>query len=511
MKDVATDAVAVGLVGAGTMGRGIAQVAVAAGLKVLWHDAAEAQLEAGCTFVCSMLDRQQEKGGLAPERCRQAKAGLVRCRALEELRAADVVIEAIVEDLAAKQALFRQLEGIVAADCVFATNTSSLPITALAAGLADPSRLAGFHFFNPVPLMKIVEVIPGLATRGEVVRWLRRLGERFGHAAPQVRDTPGFLVNHAGRGYALEALRIHSEGIAAPAELDRILCETAGFRMGPFALCDLIGIDVTHAVMESIYQLYYHEPRYRPALQTRQYRDAGWLGRKSGRGFYRYDSQGRPQPEPEPEIPEGASWPVWIGVEDDEPVRVALRQALERAGCVLDAGAEPGGTSTCLVAPLGEDATGHALRRGLPPGRTVAIDLLLGLRPRVCLMAPPVAERSRLDAVARAFRAAGHAASRIQDSCGFVVQRVLANLVNVSCDIAQQRIAAPADIDPAVQRGLGYPQGPLAWGDALGAARVLAILERLHAFYLEPRYRPSPWLRRRALLGVSLTTPELDL
>ncbi len=510
MNDVATGAVRIGLVGAGTMGRGIAQVAAVAGCRVLWHDAAGAQLEAGFAFVRRMLERQQEKGALAPERCRQALENLVRCPALEDLREADFVLEAIVEDLSAKQALFRRLEGIVPADCLFATNTSSLSVTALAAGLGDPARLAGFHFFNPVPLMKIVEVVPGLATREEAVHRLQRLGERFGHSAPRVRDTPGFLVNHAGRGYALEALRIHSEGIAEPAALDRILCEAAGFRMGPFALCDLIGIDVTHAVMESIYGQFYHEPRYKPALQTRQYRDAGWLGRKTGRGFYGYDAQGRPQPAPEPEIPEGPSWPVWIGVEDASS-RVELERALKGAGCVLDPGAAPGEASTCLVAPLGEDATGHALRRGLPPVRTVAVDLLFGLAPRVCLMAPPVAERARLDAVARAFRAAGHAVSRIQDSCGFVVQRVLANLVNVSCDIAQQRIASPADIDSAVQRGLGYPRGPLAWGDAIGSARVLAILERLHAFYLEPRYRPSPWLRRRAGLGVSLTTPELEL
>lgn len=492
------------------MGRGIAQVAAVAGCTVRWHDAVEGQVDAGVRFVHRMLDRLVEKEMLQPAECQAAKARLMPMSSLNDLADANVVIEAIIEDLDAKRALFRALEDIVAPDCILASNTSSIPIASLAAGARDPGRIAGLHFFNPVPLMKIVEVIAGLATRPEVTQSLEALGKRFGHFAPVVTDTPGFLVNHAGRGYGLESLRIESEGIADPFTIDRILCEMAGFRMGPFALFDLIGMDVAQAVMESIYTLYYHEPRYRPGLLTRQYRDAGLLGRKNGQGFYRYDNNGKPIPVDEKPIPDAAPVPVWLDIAH-APTRHAIEAVLQAQHYPLESADSPSAEAVCLVAPLGEDATSFALRRGLPPSRTVAIDTLLGLKERVCLMAPPVIEPPLLSAVAQGFAKAGHKVSLIHDSCGFVVQRVLANIVNVSCDIAQQRIASPADINKAVQLGLGYPMGPLAFGDAIGPERVLTLLNHLHAFYADPRYRPSPWLKRRALLGVSLSTPELAL
>ena len=205
-----------------------------------------------------------------------------------ELAPCDLVVEAIVEDLSAKQRLFADLEQIVRADAVLATNTSSLSVSAIAAACARPERVAGYHFFNPVPLMKLVEVIPGQHTAEPVVAALQELALRMGHRPVRATNSPGFLVNHAGRGYGTEALRILAEGVATPVEIDRILREAAGFRMGPFELFDLVGIDVAHAVMESIYRQFYDEPRFRPQPLIRRYVDAGLLGRKSGAGFYRY-------------------------------------------------------------------------------------------------------------------------------------------------------------------------------------------------------------------------------
>lgn len=507
MKNFGSDQLIVGIVGAGTMGRGIAQIAATAGLTVRWYDLDAEQLEQGIAFVQRMLDRQQEKGNLAAAVCAQAKACLTPARELAALCDADVVIEAIVEQIGPKQALFRQLEALVSDTCIIASNTSSIPIAALAADARLPARFAGLHFFNPVPLMRIVEVIAGLRTSPEVVTQLEKLGTRMGHYAPRVSDTPGFLVNHAGRGYGLEAMRIESEGIATPVEIDRILCDVAGFKMGPFALSDLIGIDVSLAVMESIYALYYQEPRYKPPILIRQYRNAGLLGKKTGKGFYDYDAAGKPFPVPEQGIPKGKSSPVWLGI-NDPAVRGALARLFEQLDCRLDTGSKPASDSLCLVAPLGQDTTTCALQSNLPPERTVAIDTLLGLKERVCLMASPVIDKPMLHNVAHLLVKSGRRVSLIHDSCGFVVQRVLANIVNISCEIAQQGIALPADINKAVQLGLGYPMGPLSFGDAIGPGRILSILDHLHQFYQEPRYRPSPWLKRRALLGVSLSTLE---
>jgi 3-hydroxybutyryl-CoA dehydrogenase len=502
--DPASPSLTLGVVGAGTMGRGIAQIAVAAGATVLLIDAREGAAEQARGFVAGMLDRQADKGQLSATK---AHAAFERLHALDDIAAlarSDLVVEAIVEDLSAKQRLFADLEQVVSADAVLATNTSSLSITAIAAACKRPERVAGYHFFNPVPLMKVVEVIPGQHTAEPVVAALRALAERMGHRPVRATDSPGFLVNHAGRGYGTEALRILAEGVATPVEIDRILREGAGFRMGPFELYDLVGIDVSHAVMESIYRQFYDEPRFRPQPLTRRYVEAGLLGRKTGAGFYRY-VDGRPQVPDEPPAPDGPPRPIWIGA--DEPNRTALQALIAKGGFPVDKEESPAADSVCLVTSLGHDATHTALALHLDAKRTVAIDPLFGFAGRLTLMATPATERSAIDCVHAAL-AASRPVSVIRDSAGFVAQRVVAHIVNIGCDIAQQRIASPADIDDAVRLGLGYPNGPLELGDSLGADRILTILGAIHAAYGDPRYRPSPWLVRRARLGIPLATND---
>lgn len=501
--DPASPALTLGVVGAGTMGRGIAQIAARAGITVLLSDQREGAAEAAREFIGGMLDRQVEKGQLAESAARAAQG---RLRVLDaSLAPCDLVIEAIVEDLAAKQRLFADLEAIVGADAVLATNTSSLSVSAIASACQHPERVAGCHFFNPVPLMKVVEVIPGQHTAEPVIAALQALAERMGHRPVRATDTPGFLVNHAGRGYGTEALRILAEGVATPVEIDRILREAAGFRMGPFELYDLVGIDVSHAVMESIYHQFYEEPRFRPQPLTRRQVDAGLLGRKTGAGFYRY-VDGRQQVPAEPPAPTGPRRPIWIGAQ--EVADRTLLPALIGKGFALDEGRAPASGSVCVVTPLGRDATHAALAQGLDATRTVAIDPLFGFQGRLTLMTTPVTLRAALDCVHAAL-AGSRPVSVIRDSAGFVAQRVVAHIVNIGCDIAQQRIASPEDIDVAVRLGLGYPKGPLELGDALGADRILTILSAIHEAYGDPRYRPSPWLVRRARLGVSLRTTEV--
>ncbi len=457
----------------------------------------------GCKKLAATLAQLQSRGKLSAAQVESALAGVEPVDTLEALAGCSVVIEAIIEDLGAKQALFRQLEAIVDDRCILATNTSSLSVTHIAAGLARPNRVGGFHFFNPVPVMKIVEVIDGLLSDDDVSTTLLALGERMGHAAVRAKDTPGFIVNHAGRGFGTEALRILAEGVAEFHDVDRVLREVAGFVIGPFELLDITALDVSHPVMESIYRQYYEEPRYRPQPLTRQMLAAGLLGRKVGRGFYTYEG-GKRQALAEAAAPAARPVSVWIAPE----APAALHELASRLGTELDRGAEPGAESLCIVAPIGEDATSCILRLGLDPRRTVAVESLFDLSRRRVLMTTPATAADCRDAAHGWLASDGVAVTVIRDSAGMIAQRVVATIVNIACDIAQQRIAAPADIDRAVRLGLAYPVAPLAWGDLLGPSNVLAILERMHDFYGDPRYRPSPWLKRRARLGLSLLADE---
>ncbi|HZR69066.1 MAG TPA: 3-hydroxyacyl-CoA dehydrogenase [Burkholderiales bacterium] len=492
------------VVGAGVMGRGIAQLFARAGIRVLLHDARAGAADEARREAARQFDRLAEKGRMTREQAGRAAACIELAGALAQIAPAHGVVEAIVESLDAKRALFRELEAVVAEDCVLATNTSSLSVTAIASACRRPERAAGFHFFNPVPLMKVVEVVDGLATAPWVGDALAAIAERCGHRAVRAQDTPGFIVNHAGRGYGTEALRIAGEGIAGFHRIDRILRESAGFRMGPFELLDLTGLDVSHPVMESIYRQYYEEPRYRPSPITAQRLAAGALGRKSARGFYAY-ADGKAEAVPSEPAPAARPARVWIS---RSGAGMKLGELLAKLGAPLDPNPRPAAQSLCLVAPLGQDATTTAIEEGLDPRRTLAVDCLLPLDKHRTLMTTPVTSPTMREAAHGLLGADGVPVSVIRDSPGFVAQRVLATIVNIACDIAQQRIAAPADIDAGVTLGLGYPQGPLAWGDALGPATLLRILDAMHAFYGDPRYRASPWLKRRALLGVSLLTPE---
>ncbi len=505
VADLTREGAVVGIVGAGTMGRGIAQVMAQGGAAVRLFDLREGAVADAIAFAGQMIDRAVERKRMEAEAGAAAKSRLAPASSLTDLAGCDLVVEVVIEELEAKRKLFAELEGVVRPDCILATNTSSLSVTAIAAACKTPARVAGYHFFNPVPVLRVVEIVSGLRTAPATPDALAALARRFGHTPVRVKDLPGFLINHAGRGLGTEGLRIVAEGIAAHADVDDILREAAGFALGPFELLDVTGLDISHVVMEEIYRQFYDEPRFRPLPETRLRVAAGLYGRKTGIGFYEY-KDGRKIAPPVRPAPTRLPDRVWLGPMD-EATRAALAAIIGDA-CALDTGARPDARSLCLFAPLGADATTAALAAGVEAERSMAIDPLFGLDKRRTLMTTPVTDPDLRDEMHALLARDGTPVTAIHDSPGFVAQRVVATIVNIGCEIAQGRIAAPADIDPAVRLGLAYPKGPLEWGDALGPRRVLAILEAMHGFYRDPRYRPSPWLTRRARLGVPLTTPE---
>lgn len=490
------------------MGRGIAQIAAQAGSTVLLFDTQSVVVPAALADISAQWDRLRDKGRMEQSAVDACKQRLRQAHALTELASCDLVVEAIIERLEIKTGLFAQLESLVTPATILASNTSSLSITAIAAGLKHPQRLAGFHFFNPVPLMKVVEVISGLKTESRVCTALSEFARQMGHTPVHAQDTPGFIVNHAGRGYGTEALRIISEGVSDFATVDRILRDQVGFRLGPFELMDLTALDVSHPVMESIYHQYYEEPRYRPSIITAQRLAGGVLGRKTGEGFYRYqDNRAQVPAEAPPPLVE-ATPPVWV------PPRAARRaellQLLKDLGAKIETGQTPSEQALIMVAPLGFDVTTMAVVEHLDPSRTMGIDLLIedsATKRRVLASNP--ATRNDMRAAAHAlFARDGKAVSVIRDSGGFVTQRVVATIVNIACDICQQGICTPKDLELAVTLGLAYPLGPLAMGDRYGPTNVLEVLFNLQTVYGDPRYRPSPWLRRRGAIGLSLLHEE---
>ncbi|MDB5898124.1 MAG: 3-hydroxybutyryl-CoA dehydrogenase (Beta-hydroxybutyryl-CoA dehydrogenase)-like protein [Ramlibacter sp.] len=490
------------------MGRGIAQIAAQAGSVVRIYDTQPGAAERAVQEVGAQWDRMREKGRMDEAAVQAARQRLQVASSLQDLADCDLVVEAVVERLDVKKALFAALEAIVSPQAVLATNTSSLSVTAIAAGLERPQRVAGYHFFNPVPLMKVVEVIAGLKTDPAVCEGLSAYARQMGHTPVQAQDTPGFIVNHAGRGYNTEALRIVSEGVADFATIDRILRDQVGFKLGPFELMDLTGLDVSHPVMESVYRQYYEEPRYRPSAIAAQRVAGGVLGRKTGDGFYPY-VEGKAQVPAEPPVPQVAELPpVWVSTRAAR--RSELIQLLKELGATVETGQSPSMQALCLVAPLGFDVTTVAVVERLDPARTIGIDLLIedaATRRRV-LATNPATRSDMRDAAHALFARDGKPVSVIRDSGGFVTQRVVATIVNIAADICQQRICTPQDLETAVTLGLAYPLGPLAMGDRWGPTNILEVLFNLGTVYGDPRYRPSPWLRRRGAIGLSLMQPE---
>ncbi|MDH3742989.1 MAG: 3-hydroxyacyl-CoA dehydrogenase NAD-binding domain-containing protein, partial [Hyphomicrobiales bacterium] len=422
---------------------------------------------------------------------------------LEDLADCTVVIEAVFEDLGLKQSIFSQLEDIVSDDAILASNTSSLLIASIAKSCRHRERIAGMHFFNPVPLMKLVEVIRGPETSPDVVAVLNDLGRRMGREPVTVKDAPGFLVNHGGRAYTTEAMRVLHERVASAPQIDAVMRECCGFRMGPFELADLTGIDVNYPVSQIVYNGYNQDPRLKTSFPHLSLYEAGRFGRKTGQGTYTYDENNQTGAVEGADFISGANPAGKIHIDRTDDAAEAFFGPLD--GQIIP---DDDGESPIVAALLGEDCTAYAWRTGVDHRRLVAIDLQCDPSKRVTLMTAPGADPAHRSAVAALIAGSGRAVTMIHDSPGFISQRIRAMVANLGCEMAQIGIAEPENIDLAMRLGLNYPLGPLELAEQLGLSDTMTVLEHLQAITGEDRYRPSLWLKRRAALDLPIHTTD---
>ena len=455
----------------------------------------------GKDLVCQRLDRSVERGRLDLDAVKQMKSNLTLVDSLSGFSKCKVVVEAVFEDLDVKHAVYKELERYVSSECIIASNTSSLPISSLGRSCEKQERFAGLHFFNPVPLMRLVEVIRGPSTDDWVIDGLVKLGERMGRTPVVVRDAPGFLVNTGGRAFTTEALHILHEGVAIQSQVDAVMRDCAHFRMGPFELMDLTGVDVNYPASLIMHEQNSYDPRIRTVPFHKSLYDAGRYGRKTRHGNYKYDADGNMIDVPSPDLK----------TISEKATKVIIPEAVEIFSDLL-AGAgmalSDDGESPIVVALFGEDCSTFAHRTGLDYRRIVAIDTTGDLSKRVTMMTAPGATKIMIDSVAALINKNGRAVTAIKDSPGFISQRIRAMIGNLGCEMAQIELATPEDIDLAMRLGLNYPMGPLEIIDDFGtnlAHRIMSIMQEITG---DDRYRPSPWLRRRALLGLGAHIPS---
>lgn len=489
MRTIPDIAAPIGVVGAGAMGAGIAEVAAAAGHRVVLLDVGADALDRGRGIIAASLAGRVKRGTLTEEAADTVKARIALTTDIADLAQCALVVEAILEQTAAKASLFARLEAVLTPDAVIASNTSSLPISGLATSLQRPERFVGLHFFNPAPVMKLVEVVAGNASDPALVPMLVDLMRRWGKVPVAAADVPGFIVNRVARPYYAEGFLAFGEGLPAAA-IDHALKSAGGFRMGPLELGDLIGHDINYAVASSIFGAYAGRTRFRPQAAQKALVDAGHLGRKTGRGVY--EAGQVPTPPLEPPGPAPMSLRFGPGLTD-------LRTLAEAAGLDVgtDADLPPDAVDIDgIPARLGDGRSARAVAAA--DGRT---RILLDLARDFTRTPTLVAGLARADdAEARAAfagfaQALGKGALILADRPGGLVLRTLAQLANCAADAVLDRVAAADGIDAALVHGANHPQGPLAWAAQVGTARLRVILDHLTTETGDDLYRPSEGLR----------------
>jgi 3-hydroxybutyryl-CoA dehydrogenase len=464
----------IGVIGAGTMGAGIAQLAARSGARTILHDPLPEALQRGSQQARDGLAKEAAKGRLSAE---QADAAAGRIEPVDDLAAfaeCDLVIEAAPERIELKHEIYARLsKEILSERCVLATNTSSLLVTAIAASASNPERVVGMHFFNPAPVMRLLEVVAGEQSSAEALALAHATGEAMGKTVIRAHDGPGFLVNRCNRPFGLEALRLLQERIADIETIDRIVRMGGGFRMGPFELMDLVGVDTGLEISKSFYEQSFYEPRWQPSPISARYVAAGLHGRKTGRGYYDYSGVGSHRPE-DPEPPQRSAS---ASVQGDGPLARELRELA--SGDLGTEGARSGTRPQIIVDGLGGTVEGEPFYAITP----LALIEVTG------------------EAGERAFGGLGLHTARVQPSPVGVLPRIVCQVINECAFALGECVGSAADIDAGMVLGLSHPRGPLAWADAIGLDHVLAVLEHLWSEYREERYRPAPALQSLVRAG----------
>ncbi|MBU3725780.1 MAG: 3-hydroxyacyl-CoA dehydrogenase PaaC [Burkholderiaceae bacterium] len=490
----------VSVVGTGAMGAGIAQVAAAAGHVVRLLDNRPGAAQKAAEGIRAKFARLAEKGKLSKEAAEAAGVRLKPAEQIADLSDSSLVVEAIVENLQAKQQLFKDMEALVSKECLLATNTSAISVTAIGAALQRPERLGGLHFFNPAPLMALVEIVSGLSTDQSTADTLYATAAAWGKSPVHTRSTPGFIVNRVARPYYAEGLRVMQEGGADPATIDACCREAGGFRMGPFELMDLIGHDVNFAVTRTVWNAFYNDQRFLPSLIQQELVDAGFFGKKTGRGFYDY-REGAVNPQPQTETASAVK-PANATICGESAAAKALALRLESAGVAFKSAVSSDGRiaevgEAVIYVTDGRTATRRSAEQSV--ANVVLIDLALDYN-KATRLAMSVAAQCDATAAAAAIgllQAAGLKVSRFADVPGLTVMRAVAMLANEAADAVNQGVCDAKGADTAMCLGVNYPKGPLAWADQIGVPEVAQVLANLGASYGEDRYRISPLIQQK--------------
>ncbi|EAQ64147.1 3-hydroxybutyryl-CoA dehydrogenase [Marinomonas sp. MED121] len=525
----------IGVVGAGAMGAGIAQVASQAGHKVFLYDQNEEASFRAKESISLLLNKKVAKGTITREHYDTCIANIIPLHSLDELKSADLIIEAIVETLEIKQSLFRALELICKPECILASNTSSISITAIASCLKYPERFLGLHFFNPAPVMPLVEVISGLASDQLIAKQLYDTCLLWGKTPVKTKSTPGFIVNRVARPFYAEALRIYEEQGAGIQQIDRLMKTAGQFRMGPFELMDLIGHDVNYAVTLSVFNAYYQDPKFKPSLTQKSLVEAGFLGKKAARGFYTYDDSGQKlntasnfselgneklcvlnasdsyktssQVELLPVSNRGGHSQPNVKNQPAHPLKRLITR-FNKIGLISESQLQNEIPFTYLkygeaVVALtdGRTATERSALEAID--NLILIDMAFDFE-QVTSLGMSVSAFSSNQAIQDAmtlFKLIEIDLIALEDIPGLIVMRTLAMLTNEAAQTCMQGIASAKDIDIAMCYGVNYPQGPLAWGQRVGVDYVFQVLSHLQAHYGEERYRASSLIKRLSLTG----------
>lgn len=485
----------VAVVGTGTMGQGIAQVALVAGHPVRLYDAAPGRAQAAADAIGARLDRLVAKDRLTGADRDAARARLLPAESLAELADCALVVEAVLERLDVKQELLRELEGVVDEDCLLATNTSSLSVTAIGGALANPGRFVGLHFFNPAPLLPLVEVVSGFATDVTSATRAYETARAWGKTPVACADTPGFIVNRIARPFYAEAFAVYEAQGADPATIDAVLRECGGFRMGAFELTDLIGQDVNESVTQSVWQAFFHDVRFSPSLAQRRLVESGRLGRKSGHGWYDYAEDAE---RDEPHTAEKRQPPAYVVAEGDLGPASELLSLIREAGIPVREEEEDHGTR--LVLPSGGQLALADGQTSVEFRDVVYFDLAVDYRraTRIALSASQDTAPQTLTEAIGLFQALGKDVSVIGDVPGMIVARTVARIVDLAHDAVAKGVATVEDIDTAMRLGVNYPMGPFEWSRRLGRGWAYDLLDELHVREPSGRYAPSLALYRHA-------------